>query len=91
MNKLFLIGSVVAASVLLAGCNDKLGAPVAPPVITVPTPPPASRTLSEFAASLIAMVTGAGCATAAPADVNSVNLTLDEITQDANGINPACG
>ena len=88
----FLLPAAVAAGLLLSGCNDNnSGPPSGGPVVTQPTPPSAMRSISEFAASLIAMVNGGACDTAQPSDVNTASLTADESAQDANALRPGCG
>jgi len=87
----FLLPAAVAAGLLLGGCNDNnSGAPTGAPVVVQPTPPSAMRSISEFAASLIAMVSGGACDTALPSDVNTASLTADEAAQDANALQPRC-
>lgn len=81
-----LLATTLVAAGLLSGCNDdNRPAPGVP--VENPTPAPGgSFSLSEFAASLLAMVTGGACATATPVGVNAQTLTDDMTAQDANAI-----
>lgn len=94
MKSTSLLLAPLLAAALMAGCNgDGNGSPSVGPIVQ-PTPSPITAittTVTDLATSLIAMVTGSSCATAAPADVNGASLSADETPVDANGITPACG
>ncbi|MDO9454272.1 MAG: hypothetical protein Q7J29_15640 [Stagnimonas sp.] len=84
-----LAASFVVAAALLSGCNDT-NAPQAPGIITTPTNPPINMSISQFVASLIAMVTGSACNTATPASLDGVTLTDDMESKDANTLTVNC-
>lgn len=91
----YATGVLIATAALLSGCgNDDnptsatiITNPTTPPPITPPTP---SMTFSQFAASLIAMVTGSACATATPSDLNGATVSDDMQAVDANTLTPNC-
>lgn len=91
----YLAGAFIAAAALLSGCDDDNSpAPVGPITNPTPpggsTPPPASLSFSQFAASLIAMVMGNSCATATPTDINAATVSDDMMSVDANTITVNC-
>lgn len=73
-----LTACLLSATALLSACNDNN------------SPLPTTTTISEFAKSLLALVTGGNCNTALPADINSVTLQDDVSTQDANSLPSGC-
>lgn len=94
----FLAASLFSAAALLSGCNDNNAPQASDNIITQPTNPPGtppvvtprSMSISEFVASLIAMVTGSACNTALPTSLDSVTLTDDMTQQDANTLAVNC-
>ncbi len=90
-----LVPPLLLAVALFSGCNDT-NEPQTTPVVTPPTTtppvvvPPRSMTISEFVASLMAMVMGTACETAPPASLDSVTLTDDMNAVDANTLSENC-
>ncbi len=78
-----LTAGLFGAVILLSGCNDKNGPFTEGQNGTI-------QSFSDYAKSLIALVTGGSCDTALPADINRANVTDDDSAQDANAISPAC-
>lgn len=82
-----LLASTVIAAALISGCDGGANGPTTGPVLTTPSNPPS---VSQFIASLIAMVTGNACDTAIPAPVDGVGLSDDNTAVDANTLAVNC-
>lgn len=94
MKSTSLLLAPLLATALLAACNGDDNGGSGGNLVVQPTPSPITSmttTVSQLATSLIAMISGSSCATAAPSDVNAASLTADDTPVDANGLTPACG
>ena len=83
----FLLASTVVAAALISGCDGGASGPTTRPIQTDPSNPPS---VSQFIASLIAMVTGNACDTALPVPLDGFVLTDDNTAIDANTLAVNC-
>ena len=77
----WLMGFMLGATTLLSACGGGGGSGSGNPFPQI---------ISDFAKSLIAMVTGSSCDTATPADVNGLNLPETDNAIDANTLAVNC-
>ena len=82
-----LLASTVIAAALISGCDGGTSGPTTGPILTIPSTPPS---VSEFIASLIALVSGNSCDTALPAALDGLVLTDDSAAVDANTLAVNC-